>query len=151
MGFNYGMTNINASIGLGQFKSLKEIIFKKKKIYEKYLEIFDSDKDIELFKFRNDSKPNYWMNSVFVKKLNYKKLKRIIKKINLLGIEVRPLWYPCHKQNFLKQFEKYKLKNSETIFKKVICLPSSFFLKEREIFYISNRIKDVIKKEIGQN
>ena len=39
-------------------------------------------KDIELLKFRNDSKPNYWMNSVFVKKLDNKKLKKIIKKIN---------------------------------------------------------------------
>ena len=88
------------------------------------------------------------MNSIFVKKLNYEKLKKIIKKINNLGIEVRPLWYPCHKQNFLKKFEKFKIKNSESYFKKVICLPSSFFLRESEIIYISNTIKNVIKKEI---
>ena len=36
MGFNYGMTNINASIGLGQLKSLNKIVLKKEKIHKIY-------------------------------------------------------------------------------------------------------------------
>ena len=98
--------------------------------------------------FENKTKPNYWLNSIFLKKCNYNKLKTIVKIINNAGVQVRPLWYPCHKQNFLKMYQGYNLINSESFYKKILCIPSSYFLKTNEINYISKIIKDVVKKKL---
>ena len=46
MGFNYGMSNINAGIGLGQFKKFKKIISFKKKIHERYYKNFKDNEKI---------------------------------------------------------------------------------------------------------
>ena len=106
------------------------------------------EKNISVSKFYENSQPNYWMNSIYLSKCNYKKLKKIIVKINNLGIQVRPLWYPCHKQVYLKKYQNYKISNANDGYEKIICLPSSHFLKKKQIFQISKKIKDVIKKEI---
>jgi perosamine synthetase len=148
MGFNYGMTNINASIGLGQLKNLNKIILKKQKIHKIYSKNFEDDNRIKLLKFDKKTKSNFWLNSIIIEDCNYKKLNKIINEINKKGIQVRPLWYPCHKQNFLKKYQKYKIKNAENVFKKLICLPSSYFLDENHINYISKIVKNVIKNKI---
>ena len=48
--------------------------------------------------------------------ISYKNFKKNINILISKGIDVRPLWYPCHKQLFLKKYEtidfnKYYLKN----------------------------------------
>ncbi|MEC8074312.1 MAG: DegT/DnrJ/EryC1/StrS family aminotransferase [Pseudomonadota bacterium] len=151
LGYNYGMTNINASIGLGQLKDIKSIIEKKKRIHEIYQKNFKNYKNIKLIKFNLDTKPNFWLNSLELKNCNYSSLKKIVKNLNNLGIQVRPLWYPCHKQNYLKKYEKYNIVNAEYFYKRILCIPSSYFLKSKHIEYISKTIKDVVKKEIKQN
>lgn len=144
MGFNYGMSNINAGIGLGQLKNLKKIISLKKKIHERYYKNFNYSDRITLLNFEKKTKPNFWLNSLFLKNYDYNKLKKIIKTLNSQGVHVRPLWFPCHQQSFLKKFQKYNLTNVNEYHKKILCLPSSFFLKMSEIDYISNLIKKII-------
>lgn len=147
MGFNYGMTNINASIGLGQLKSLNKTVLKKEKIHKIYSKNFNNSDQISLVSFNKKTKSNFWLNSILIKNCNYKKLTKIVKELNKKGIQVRPLWYPCHKQGFLNKYQKYKIKNAEIFFKKLICLPSSFFLKENDINYISSIVKNVVQKK----
>ena len=151
LGYNYGMTNINASIGLGQLKDIKNIIKKKKSIHKLYQGNFQNYKNIKLIKFNSDTKPNYWLNSLELTNCNYVTLKKIIKNLNNLGIQVRPLWYPCHKQNYLRKYEKYNIINADCSYKKILCIPSSYFLKKKHIKYISKSIKNVVKKEIKKS
>ena len=63
------------------------------------------------------------------------------------GVQVRPLWYPCDKQIYLRKYEKFNLVNSEKLYKKVICLPSSFFLNKKDISKIARIVKNVIEKK----
>ncbi len=151
LGYNYGMTNINASIGLGQLKNITNIIKKKKLIHELYQKNFQDHKNIKLIKFNIDTNPNYWLNSLELKNCDYTKLKKIVTNLNNLGIQVRPLWYPCHKQNYLKKYEKYNIVNAEYFYKRILCIPSSYFLKNKDIKFISKSIKYVVKKEIKKS
>jgi dTDP-4-amino-4,6-dideoxygalactose transaminase len=141
------MSNIEAAIGCAQLKKIKNILLSKKKIYEEYKFYFKSNQKIEMLKPSKFS--NYWLNSLMIKKnISYSNLKNIIKKIENKGVQVRPIWYPCHRQKYLKKYENYTLKNSNDLYKKIICLPSSFFLKKKDIKKISNIILNVIKNEI---
>ena len=145
MGFNYGMSNIHAAIGLGQFEKIKKILKKKEKIFLQYKKNFIGEKKFEFGTFNKNSKPNYWLNYIILKKnFRYNYLKSIINNLIKEGIQVRPLWYPCHKQNHLKFFKSVNIKNANHIYKQVVCLPSSHFLKMNEINYISKIVKSVI-------
>ena len=149
MGFNYGLSNINAGIGLGQLSVIKNRITKKKKIHTLYQKSFANEKNIKFMYHKDKSRTNYWLNSIILKKSNYKILTKIIKKINSQGIQVRPLWYPCHKQPFLKKYQSSSTYNADKIFKKIICLPSSHFLKPMDVKYISRKVINIINQEIN--
>ena len=145
IGYNYGMSNICAAIGYSQLQKINKILYLKKKINKEYKNNFKFSLDLEMIETGRNS--NFWLNSIIIKKnTSYSKLKKIIFDIEKNGVQVRPLWYPCHKQLYLKKYENVELENSNNLYKKVLCLPSSFFLKKKNISKISNIVLDVIEK-----
>jgi len=143
MGYNFGMSNIHAALGVSQMKKIKFILKKKKNIHIYYKKkLINYDKIKFLIPHKN-SFSNFWLNTISVKTRNYSEFK---KKINLLikmGVEVRPLWLPCHLQSYLKKYEKFRIEKANSLYKKVICLPSSYFLKEKDLNIIIKKIINV--------
>ena len=82
-----------------------------------------------------------------IKNIEYSNFKQVIKNLIDKNVEVRPVWYPCHLQNYLKKFERYKIDVANKIYKKIICLPSSYFLTSKDINKITGIIKNVVKKK----
>lgn len=60
-------------------------------------------------------------------------------------IESRPLWKPMHLQPIYKNSPSYLNGTSENLFKKGICLPAGPHVKEKEVEYIVNTIKNSIE------
>ena len=58
------------------------------------------------------------------------------------GIETRICWLPVHKQPFHSKIFKLKLKNSETIYSKIINLPMGNALTENDIQIVIDTIKN---------
>ena len=136
VGYNYGMSNISAAIGFSQLKKIKKILKMKKNIYLNYKKILDS-KFTNIKMVEPSRKSNYWLNAILIENNSYQNLKVLISRLINQGIQARPIWYPCHKQKYLKNFQRYKLENADKIYKKIICLPSSYFLSKNNIFRIS--------------
>lgn len=147
LGYNYGMPNINAAIGCAQIEKINEILEKKKKINLYYNNFFSKIKNIKLIKTKKEQKQNYWLNVIEIKKINYFNFKQKINSLISLGIDVRPVWYPCHKQAHLKKYETYDIKLAENVYKNNLCLPSSYFLKEKDLSNICKKILNVFKKK----
>tara|TARA_B100000941_G_scaffold279280_1_gene244601 strand:+ start:458 stop:766 length:309 start_codon:yes stop_codon:yes gene_type:complete len=99
-----------------------------------------------LFKPNKLCNSNHWLNAIIVEKVRYSNFKKIINNLNNSGIQVRPLWYPCHLQHHLKKFQRHKITKANKIYKKLICLPSSHFLNKDEIKKISKLVINEIKK-----
>lgn len=146
IGYNYGLSNIGAAIGLSQIEKIKNILKKKKIIFKTYKEYFKNIDNIKLFKPNKLCDSNHWLNAIIVEKVRYSNFKKIINNLNNSGIQVRPLWYPCHLQHHLKKFQRHKITKANEIYKKLICLPSSHFLKKDEIKKISKLVINEIKK-----
>ena len=149
IGSNFRFTNLQAAVGLAQFENLKKIIKKKRligKIYQKGLE---SIKNIYLpLKKNNFSKNIYWVFGVVLKTRNRIKREDICKKLLKQGIETRPFFWPIHKQPVFKPYqkkEKLHLKNSEYIAKNGFYLPSGTALKLKQIKYIIQEVKKIMK------
>ena len=63
------------------------------------------------------------------------------------SIDVRPVWYPCHMQDYLKKYETYKISLATKIYKNTLCLPSSYFLNRSDLSKICKKISNVLKKK----
>jgi perosamine synthetase len=144
IGFNFRMNDIQASIGLEQLTKKEWIYKRKKEIYSFYTQSLKNVEDIEILK------PQLGSTLVpFRVCISAKENKEAL--VNFLcdaGIESRTYFYPLNKQpcfQYLKEYQNldnFLFKNSITAFERGICLPSYPALKEEEINYICNKIKE---------
>ena len=61
------------------------------------------------------------------------------------GIEARPVWKPMHKQPVYKNAPAYVNGVSESIFKVGMCLPAGPYVKDEDVKYIVESIKNAIE------
>ena len=117
-GFNLRPTDIQAAIGLSQFKSLNNFIIVRKKNRDKIIKILEKDKrwEDQVSFVKNDKhvSPSWFGLSMLINKKFKRNKKIIIDRLDKLGIENRPIIGG----NFLKQpaLIKYNLKQSSNNF-----------------------------------
>ena len=140
VGYNYGLSNINAAIGCAQIENIKKILILKKNLNSIYKKEFSNKTTYSILKQPIYSISNYWINIVDLKTLNKKKsfLKILLKN----NIEARPVWKCNHLQKPYIDCETYKIDEALKIENNYLCLPSSYFLKKNQI----NRILQYFKK-----
>lgn len=125
VGYNYRMTNIQAALGLAQLDNIKNILKIKKKIF--YIYYFS------LFKFKNikliyDKKNVNWLFALTISSAKkFKIINNLFKKNN---IEFNNFWKPLHLQKIYKKYQVKKKMLVNSIWKKVIVLPSHPGLKK---------------------
>lgn len=133
LGYNYRMTNIQASIGCAQIERISSILARKQNIYYKYKENLE---DYVIFqKINKHFKSSHWMVGFLLK--DKKQRDGLIKYLADFEIETRPFFYPVHKMPF------YKTKNnpiSTDLSERGICVPSYPMLNEEDINYITSKI-----------
>jgi perosamine synthetase len=149
IGFNYRMSNLHAAIGLAQTEKIKEYVkmrIKNNELYRKYLSkvggiIFQPKKK----GFKNVS----WMNAILINPKEFGMNRDTLEqKLKEKGIETRRFFIGMNKQSSLKKYgcvcyEKYPISDYLSTFG--LYLPSGSNLKEKEIKYICNTIKELAK------
>lgn len=146
VGWNYRISNIQASLGLSQLKELDKIIIKKKKVGKIYYNFLKNCKKIYIQPPKKNSSQNvYWVVGI-INKSNID-TRKIMNKLHAKGIQTRPFFTPMSKQKVFKKIFKKKIKliNSEKIYRKGFYLPSSINLKFNEIKFICDVLKKIIK------
>ena len=142
------MSNILASIGLGQLNTLNKVIIKKRQIFNNYKEGFKDNKNIQFMPSFAGSKPTKWLTVMLIKNKPYKGIKEIIEKLEGINVESRPLWKPMHLQPLFKgcDFISNNRKNfTKTLFNHGLCLPSGSDLRINDQKKIINFIKKNIR------
>ena len=147
LGYNYGMSNTNAAIGSAQLENIEHILKKKRIINLFYRNFFSKITNIKIIEPQDDQNPNNWLNVIKIKNINYSKFKKSINQLIKVGVDVRPVWYPCHKQDYLKKYESFEIKLANEVYKNSLCLPSSYFLKTKDLLYICKKIINVYKEK----
>ena len=147
LGYNYRMSNIVAGIGRGQLLHLDEHIAAKKNIYQKYKAGF-YDLPLTLNPYLEKSNPNFWLSCVTINEGTDITPQRIIKAIDDVNAEARPIWKPMHMQPI---FEKYDLVSFEhesvakEIFTRGLCLPSDIKMTDDDL----NRIITAVRAALN--
>ena len=124
-GYNLRMPSLNAALGLSQFEKLTQILSLKRKLFFLYKEHFKSIPFVKIYSgFNNECYNNFWivLLSIDPNKISKKKILKLSKNMNL---SLKQVWRPLHTMSYLKNYQKMNLSNSNYIFKRTLCLPSS--------------------------
>ncbi len=143
IGFNYGLTNLQAAVGIGQLQQIKKLVSQKRKIAATYKKLLQNTPGINFQQEANYAKSNWWMFSVLVDKQKFGLSRdQLIKDLLKKNIETRPFFYP------LPALPPYKQQNHMSEFpvtKKIadqgMNLPTFASLTQSEIKYICDSIK----------
>ncbi len=122
VGYNYRMPNLNAALLLAQLENL-EVFLKNKRETALAYENFFSGKDLYFIKEPENSKSNYWLNTVILKDREHRDL--FLAETNAKGIGTRPIWTLMHKLAIFDKCQSGDLINSKWLEERVVNIPSS--------------------------
>lgn len=143
IGYNYRMTDIQASVGIEQLKKLDFILNRRREIAKIYIDGLKEISCIILPKDKNGFKTNYQSFSIFLKKSSPIKRNELMKILSSKGIASRRGIMNAHLETAYKQ-KKIKLPVSENYYKNSIIIPLYSSLKNDQIYYIINEIKKLL-------
>jgi len=136
LGFKYNMNNLLAAIGIQQLKKLNKLNKKRTVILKKYLKVIKSCKSFTTaypYKLKNSC---YWLFSLKTKHrdkfIEYLKNKKISSGVHLMPLPLHPLY---------KKYNK-NVKHSLRVWKELVTLPCFPDMKNQEVNYIINAIKE---------
>ena len=151
IGWNYRLSNIQATLGLSQLKRIKKIVKRKEQIGKKYYTILNKNSNIQILKPSCSFAKNiYWVVGIVIKNNKLKiNAKTLAKKLIKFGIQTRPFFWPMNKQKALLDlglFKNQKYPNSEFLSKYGLYLPASLDITNKEINFICNSVNQVLKR-----
>ena len=148
IGWNYRMTNIQATLGISQLKRIDKIVKERHRIGKLYYKLLKDHKNIYIPPPSNNySKNIYWVVGILVNKNKDLTAQRIIKKLFDEKIGSRPFFWPISNQDAFKNYPFYnsnKFKNSNYLSKYGLYLPNYLGIKKSEIIYVCNKLKKII-------
>jgi len=141
VGYNFRITNLQASIGVAQIERIEEILLERKNIENAYKKELKQVKEL-VFQPNNLSNRNKitWFVSVLL--LNNRDL--VIDKLKDEGIDARPFFYPLSIMPIYKSYV-FSSQKSQELSKLGINLPTNKKINKNTIL----RIKSVIEKNIS--
>ncbi|MBS1949719.1 MAG: DegT/DnrJ/EryC1/StrS family aminotransferase [Bacteroidetes bacterium] len=143
MGYNYQLSNISASLGVGQFSALLTRIEQKRRLFQ-YYESQVSKYGFEFQQEQDGVFSNRWLTTVLMKPGAAKNSNEVIRlELENENIEARLLWKPMHLQPIFEKYPFYGSGVSENLFSRGLCLPSGSNLSQEDQKLI---IQKLIKK-----
>lgn len=135
-GLNFKITDLQASIGNSQFSKLDKHLYLKRKLLSTYKKNISDE--FKIINFNKNEVP-WFIDIEFPSKL---RRNEIIKKLEAKNIETRLSYPPLSKQKYLKKYIHKNLKYSESIYDKILWMPSSLNLTKKDISYICSVINE---------
>ena len=139
VGYNYRMSNVSASIGLGQLEVLQNHLQLRRQNHTFYQQLFNTISEVTLHQEPNENiVSNHWLNVIQLASFEQREALRLhLEKHN---IESRPVWKPMHLQPLFQDCQYFGDDLADKLFDNGLCLPSGSNLSEEDLY----RIKDVL-------
>ncbi|EUB32022.1 aminotransferase DegT [Fusobacterium animalis] len=143
IGYNYRMLNLQAALGTSQIDQLENFIETKTKNYKIYKEELEKIDGLEILSFRDGIRPNHWFYSLKIDKEKYGIGRdELLKKLVESDIQTRPIWGLIHQQKPYIACQNYEMEKSLYYYDRVLNLPCSSNLTEKEVYQVIEKIKE---------
>jgi perosamine synthetase len=144
LGYNFRLTNIQAALGCAQFKNRSRIISAKHKVRALYCKYLKNEEGIRFQFFAPEVRPVVWCVAVEIDPAVLGESRdSVMKRLAACGIETRPGFCP---PSIMPFYRAPSLPVAEHISARVISLPSSPALAERQIKYVCDQLKRLKKR-----
>ena len=148
IGWNYRMTNIQASLGINQLKRLNYTVKKKMYVGNYYYKKLHKNHNLKMMPPLSPfSKNIYWVVGILIR--NKKILaSKVIEKLREHGIGARPFFWPMNEQKIFRQlkvFDKKKYPNSNYLSRYGFYIPSFVKIKNSEMNYVVDVLNKLFK------
>lgn len=142
IGYNFRMTNIQAAIGYAQIDRIEDNVKRKIEIGELYNKNL-IDLPLKTLKPVGDVRHTYWMCSILLDDAS--KRDSLHDYLYENGIDTRPSFYPVHCLPMYEHLKSDEYVNAEYLGSRGMNLPSFPGLKDDEVIYICDKIKEFFK------
>jgi perosamine synthetase len=132
VGFNYRLTNIQAALGVAQVEQLEGFLASKRETalaYDEALALLGGAAPVGQASWARSS---FWMYSTLLDPAHYGDVRRLIAHANQAGIQLRPLWYPLHRQPAFAEHEAYRIEVADHLYARGVSLPCSVGITTEE-------------------
>ena len=147
IGYNYRLSNVSAGIGCGQMDVLQPQVELRRAIHDFYTkELAEIDGLSVQQNPSTDFNSNFWLSTVLIDPKTGKDPESLRQFMLDAGVETRRLWRPMHMQPVFADAPYYGDTTCETLFDRGLCLPSGSGLKEEELRYVADKIKEFFNK-----
>ena len=152
VGFNYRMTNMQAAVGLAQVERIEEMVEIRRQNASIYTHKLSNIPSVSTPFERCSVKNVFWMYGILVNGESESIRDELRIFLADSGIETRSFFIPIHLQPvYYEQFSDQNFPNSEYLCQYGLYLPSSSTLTEKEITYITDKIKRFFEGASKQN
>ena len=134
VGYNYRMTNVQASLGLAQLARLEDFIAVKQARYDQYRRALDGVRGLRILPFRDEEgtvRSNHWFFSLDLRGAGLDR-DRFIAGLQARNIQTRPVWALIHEQADYPKNEAYGLDKALGYRAGIVNLPCSTNLTEAD-------------------
>jgi pyridoxal phosphate-dependent aminotransferase EpsN len=125
MGYNYRMSNVLAGIGRGQLEVLDERVSQRRALAFRYRDAFADLPGLTPMPQAPYGLHTNWLSCFLVGERFGASRDDILRALEALNIESRPVWKPMHLQPLYASCERYGGEVAADIYRRGICLPSS--------------------------
>ncbi|MBU1219869.1 aminotransferase class I/II-fold pyridoxal phosphate-dependent enzyme [Myxococcota bacterium] len=141
IGYNYRLTNLQASLALSQLLKLVRLLEIKRTIFRRYREELSDIKGLAVFTPPQNVKSSYWMTNLLVDAPDGTNVK-LIEHLRANGIESRPLWKPLHDQKPYRKYRSIITGVGENLFHRGLSIPSSCGMTPQDQNHVIKTLHD---------
>lgn len=148
IGYKLIPSNIQAALGLSQFRKLDQLLSIKEYHYTFYKNQLNKH-DLQFNQETTDIKNGKWITTIIIsKKYNINKIE-ILELLNKKNIPARPFFYPLTSLPAfnLKEYRTINV-NSYDISNRGISLPGAYNLTDDQLLYISNELNNILNDRL---
>ena len=146
IGYNYRMLNLQAALGTSQIDQLESFIETKIKNYKIYKEELEKIEGLEILPFVEGIRANHWFYSLKIDKKKYGIGRdELLQKLVDAGIQTRPIWGLIHQQKPYATCQSYEIEKALYYYDRILNLPCSSNLTEKEVYQVIEKIKEFKK------
>jgi perosamine synthetase len=149
LGYNYRMTDIQASVGIQQLLKLHFIVEERRKVALKYIDAFKGIDGIILPTEEVGYFSNYQSFSIQVPGLSQERRNEIMQILLEKGISTRRGIMCCHLEQVYKEPDRDELSKSEKISNSSIIIPLFVPMEKAEVDYVIKEVSLVLNTEIN--
>lgn len=145
VGFNYRMTNIQAAVGVAQMERLQTFIDTKRRIRKYYEKKLSDLQEKGITNFPTTDGSSCWFSGIVLPEgSELRRAKEICAQLKKEDIEARSFWKPIHLQEPYKNCPKSKVDVAESLWQRIITLPCSTNVTEKELEIVSNTLVNAL-------